>query len=132
MKGTIVPRTAFFGALEALIPWACIVASDALTPLSDVGCLRLNEGGVVSCPTTSSELQHPCLIFGVEALFCEPCILLAAFFADRFTEGYLQELFRHFCIYTAVTIRLVHTIKLRASFLCFRRRLISFWLNVSI
>ena len=69
-------------------------------------------------PHSIVSLQQPCLIFGVKAFFCEPCVLLAAFFADRLTEGYLQELFRYFCVYPTVTVRLVHTIKLRASFLC--------------
>ena len=50
---------AFFEALEALIPWACIVASDALAPLNDVGYLRLNEGGADGCPTASFSLQQP-------------------------------------------------------------------------
>ena len=78
---------AFFEALEALIPWACIVASDALAPLNDVGYLRLNEGEVASCLTASFAIPQPCLIFGVKAFFCEPCVLLAAFLADRFTKG---------------------------------------------
>ena len=49
-EGTIVPRAAFFEALETLDIWAYIVASDALAPLSDVGYLRLNESGVAQLP----------------------------------------------------------------------------------
>ena len=100
------------------IPWAYIVASDALAPLTDVGYLRLNEDGADGCPTASFSLQQPCLILSVKAFLCEPCVLLATFLADRLAEGYLQELFRYFCVDPTVTVRLVHMIKLRASFLC--------------
>ena len=58
-EGTIVPRAAFLEALEALDTWACIVASDALSPLVDVGYLRLNEGGGTVAPPLRFRFNSP-------------------------------------------------------------------------